>query len=44
MITAPIEVDAGIAAYWQGGGGGIQYELPASIEDLLGTSLKRGGG
>ena len=44
VITAPIEVDAGIAAYWQGGGGGIQYELPASIEDLLGTSLKRGDG
>ena len=42
VITAPIEVDAGIAAYWQGGGGGIQYEkygdpLGPSYEDLVGA-------
>lgn len=33
-VARPIDADAGIAAYWQGGGGGIQYELPNSVRWL----------
>lgn len=35
QIAKPIDVDAGIAAYWQGGGGGVQYRLPDSISNLI---------
>lgn len=44
QVTRPIDVDAGIAAWWQGGGGGIQYRLPASVRELLESgALKRVG-
>jgi hypothetical protein len=43
-VTQPLDVDAGIAAWWQGGGGGIQYRLPASVSELLESGfLKRLG-
>jgi hypothetical protein len=38
-VTQPLDVDAGIAAWWQGGGGGIQYSLPASVSELLESGL-----
>lgn len=41
-VARPFDVDAGIAAWWQGGGGGVQYRLPSSVTDLLeGGFLKR---
>lgn len=39
VFAQPLEVDAGIAAYWQGGGGGIQYDLPRSISDLVNDGI-----
>lgn len=39
VFARPLEVDAGIAAYWQGGGGGIQYDLPRSISDLVNDGI-----
>ena len=42
IVAKPLDVDAGIAAYWQGGGGGVQYQLPKSIEKLIAEGyLKR---
>lgn len=35
-------VDAGIVAYWQGGGGGIQHELPGFVADLLDSGILKG--
>jgi hypothetical protein len=35
QFVQPVETDAGIAAYWQGGGDRIQYDLPSSVVDLL---------
>lgn len=34
-VAKPIDVNAGIAAYWQGGGGGIQWEFQNSVDWLL---------
>jgi hypothetical protein len=38
-VARPFDVDAGIAAWWQGGGGGVQYHLPRSVHDLLSEGL-----
>jgi hypothetical protein len=39
VFAQPLEIDAGIAAYRQGGGGGIQYDLPRSISDLVNDGI-----
>jgi Tuberculosis necrotizing toxin len=38
-VAQPIEAKAGIADWWQGGGGGVQYEIPASVRSLLENGL-----
>jgi RHS repeat-associated protein len=38
-VLQPMKVNAGIAGYAFGGGGGIQYELPKSIAGLLDDKL-----
>ena len=35
------DVTAGIAVYAFGGGGGIQYELPESVQDLIDAGILR---
>ena len=44
-VTQPFEAQAGTVASWFGfGGGGIQYELPQSVQDLIDQGfLKRVG-
>jgi len=34
-VVRPLDVDAGIAAHAFGGGGGIQYKLPSSVDELI---------
>ncbi|MCP4663387.1 MAG: glycohydrolase toxin TNT-related protein [bacterium] len=40
-VVEPLEVDAGIAGYAFGGGGGVQYELPASVQKLIDAGFLR---
>jgi len=40
-VLKPFKVDAGIAGHAFGGGGGIQYELPASVQQLIDTGVLR---
>ena len=35
-------VNAGMAAYWQGGGGGIQWEFQNSVDWLLRNGFLKG--
>jgi hypothetical protein len=44
-VVQPTNVEGGIAQYWMGGGGGIQYRFPQSIQSLLDQgTLKDVGG
>ncbi len=38
-VLRPLDVDAGIAAHAFGGGGGIQFKLPASVRELVDTGV-----
>jgi len=40
-VLKPLEVDAGIAGHAFGSGGGVQYELPASVQKLIDAGVLR---